>query len=237
MNYKSAEETILYPEYGRHVQNLVKYALTIEDDAKRQSIVEGIIVLMGQILPNHRNVEEQQDRFWNHICHIADYKLNVTYPDTVEIIRVEDHPKPDSLSYPTGSARYRHYGLNVQNLVEKALAMEDKEKQIEFVKIIGNYMKTAYRTWNAEHFVSDEMIINDLAKLSDGQFIIDEDMHFVSIVPQSSGMKKPPRKSNSRSGYSKSRNSNRNNTRKSNRPSNRNNNNNNNRNKNKRKRH
>lgn len=225
MNYKSAEETILYPEYGRHVQNLVNYALTIEDEEKRQSVVDGIIVLMGQILPNTRSIEEQQDRFWNHIFHIADYKLNVKAPEGVEIIRVDDHPKPSELAYPKGSARYRHYGMNVQRLVKKALAMEDEEKKIEFVKIIGNYMKTAYRTWNAEHFVSDEMIINDLAKLSNGEFIIDEDMRFVSVVPQSTGMKKTVRKGG-RSGYSSRSKSN-----------NRNSNNRNNNNRNKRKRY
>lgn len=199
---------------------MVKYALTIEDMEKRQSIVDGIIVLMGQILPNTRSLEEQRDRFWNHIFHIADYKLNVTPPEGVEIIRVEDHPKPSPLAYPTGSARYRHYGMNVQELVKKALAMEDEEKKIEFVKIIGNYMKTAYRTWNSEHFVSDEMIINDLAKLSNGEFIIDEDMRFVSVVPQASGAKKVAKKggrygstrtkSNNRSNNNNNRNNNRN---------------------------
>lgn len=224
MNYISEEEPILYPEYGRHVQNLVEYALTIDDDAKRQSVVEGIIVLMGQILPNARNIEEQKDRFWNHIFHIADYKLNVATPEGVEIIRVDEHPKPTSMAYPKGSARYRHYGMNVQRLVKKALAMEDEEKKKEFVKIIGNYMKTAYRTWNAEHFVSDEMIINDLAKLSKGEFIIDEDMRFVSVVPQSTGVRKPVRKG-ARSGYgSRTKSNNRN-------SNNRNNRNNNNRNK------
>jgi len=232
MNYISEEVPILYPEYGRHVQNLVEYALTIkEDDAKRQSVVDGIIVLMGQILPNARNLDEQKDRFWNHIFHIADYKLNVDVPEGVEIIRNDEHPKPTSMSYPKGSARYRHYGMNVQRLVEKALAMEDEEKKIEFVKIIGSYMKTAYRTWNTEHFVSDEMIINDLAKLSKGEFIIDEDMRFVSVVPQSTGTRKTVRKGGARSGYGSR---NKSNNRNSNNRNTRNNNNNNNRNKRKR---
>lgn len=222
MNYISEEVPILYPEYGRHVQNLVEYALTIKDDAKRQSVVDGIIVLMGQILPNARNLEEQKDRFWNHIFHIADYKLNVTPPEGVEIIKVDEHPKPTPMVYPKGSARYRHYGMNVQRLVEKALAMEDEEKKIEFVKIIGNYMKTAYRTWNAEHFVSDEMIINDLARLSKGEFIIDEDMRFVSVVPQATGAKKVVRKG-ARSGYgSRNKSNNRNANNRSNRNNNRN---------------
>ncbi len=197
MNYKSAEEPILYPEYGRHVQNLVKYALTIEDMDKRQSIIDGVIVLMGQILPNVRNVEEQQDRFWNHIFQISNYELGVKTPDNIEIIRIEDNPKPIKMSYPTGSARMRHYGLNVQRLVDKALKMEDKELQAEFVKIIGNYMKTAYRTWNKEHFVSDEMIATDLARLSKGAFVLEEGIRFVAAVPQSTGL---PRKTNNRKG-------------------------------------
>ncbi len=205
MEYTSNKEDILYPEYGRHVQNLVKYALTIEDKAKRQSFVEGIIELMGQILPEPRNLEEQKTRFWNHIFHIADYKLDVTPPEDVEIVRVTERPKPQKLDYPTSVPKNRHYGSYVQALVRKALEMEDKEKQIEFVKIIGNYMKTAYRTWNSEHFVSDEMIIADLAKLSDGAFVLDEDMRFVSVATPANAPRLPRLRNGGRTKNGKNR--------------------------------
>ena len=62
------------------------------------------------------------------------------------------------IPYPVSEARYRHYGHNVQVLIKKALEMEPGEKQDGFVRTIGSYMKLAYRTWNKEHFVSDDVI-------------------------------------------------------------------------------
>ena len=46
--------------------------------------------------------------------------------------------------------------------------MEPGPKRDGFVAVIGSYMKLAYRTWNKDHYVSDEVIKNDLEKLSDG---------------------------------------------------------------------
>ena len=50
--------------------------------------------------------------------------------------------------------------------------MEDGPKKDGFLLVIGGYMKMAYKTWNREHFVSDEIIKGDLHKMSDGKLII-----------------------------------------------------------------
>lgn len=57
-------------------------------------------------------------------------------------------------------------------LIDKAVNMEDGPIKDGFVEAIGSYMKLAYRTWNKEHYVSDEIIINDLESLSDGRLTI-----------------------------------------------------------------
>ena len=41
--------------------------------------------------------------------------------------------------------------------------------------IIASYMKLAYRTWNREHYVNDEIIKGDLEKLSEGALVLGED--------------------------------------------------------------
>ena len=45
-------------EYGRHVQRMVEYLLTIEDRAKRQQQAQGVIELMGFLNPHLKNVED-----------------------------------------------------------------------------------------------------------------------------------------------------------------------------------
>ena len=52
--------------------------------------------------------------------------------------------------------------------------------------IIAAYMKLAYRTWNREHFVSDDVIKQDLFKMSGGKIQISEDDNRVVTAPMPS---------------------------------------------------
>ena len=83
--------------------------------------------------------------------------------------------KPEPIAYPPSGARFRHYGNNVHLLIKKAQEMEDPIIKEGLVGTIGAYMKLAYRTWNKEHYVSDEIIKNDLDTLSNGTLELDED--------------------------------------------------------------
>ena len=75
----------------------------------------------------------------------------------------------EDMEYPQKKIPYRHYGWNVHNMVQKAVAMEDGPKKEEFSKVIASYMKLAYRTWGKDAFVNDELIKEDLRKMSDGK--------------------------------------------------------------------
>ena len=60
--------------------------------------------------------------------------------------------------------------------------MEDGPIKKEFVDVIGSYMKLAYKTWNKEHFVSDDMIRQDLQSITKGELSIDEDKDLDGLV-------------------------------------------------------
>ncbi len=107
-------------------------------------------------------------KLWSHLLKIADYDIDVVAPAD-SILTKEDVVKPEVMGYPKGAKRYRHYGRNVLQLIAKATEMEDGPKKDAFKETIARYMKLAYRTWNREHYVSDELIIEDLAKMSDGK--------------------------------------------------------------------
>ena len=66
-------------------------------------------------------------------------------------------------------------------MIEKALKMEDGPVRKGFVETILSYMKLSYRTWNKEHFVSDDIIISDLGVMSGNQLSVDED-HTIQVV-------------------------------------------------------
>ena len=169
MEYNSNKEELIIPEYGRNIQGMIRYARDLPTRAERQRYIEEIVILMMQMHPQNRN------KMWKHVFRIAEYNLDVMPPNG-EIPRPEDSRKrPEKVPYPAKETKFRHYGHNVQRLIARALQMEEGPKKEGFVQVIGSYMKLAYKTWNREHYVSDDTIIEDLEHLSGGKLKVTED--------------------------------------------------------------
>jgi Domain of unknown function (DUF4290) len=209
MEYNSELEFLIMPEYGRNVQKLVRHAQSIEDDLLRQNTIEEIVNLIQQLYPQSKNIDDYRGKLWKHIFKIAKYELKAVTPNG-EVPTPEDEKKKiEMIPYPIIESRYRHYGHNIQTLIKKAITMDDPEKKKEFVNTIGSYMKLAFRTWNREHFVSDDLIIQDLISISNGQLHLEEDISFENIMLRS----KPtaPRNSSYKNNNRNPKNNNRNN--------------------------
>ena len=65
MEYNTDRNYLVMREYGRHIQKMVEYLLTIEDRDKRNLQSKSVIELMGFLNPHLRNVE---DLSLIHIC-------------------------------------------------------------------------------------------------------------------------------------------------------------------------
>jgi len=174
LEYNSSRENLTIPEYGRNVQNLINHAKGIENDEERQIFVEKVVRLMLQLNPHSKNLDDVREKIWLHVFRIADYDLNVTPPKGVSVSPEMKRKKPEIVPYPPNQMRFRHYGGNVHAMIKRAREMEDGYLKDAFVEVIGSYMKMAYRTWNTEHFVSDDVIIDDLESLSDGELALTE---------------------------------------------------------------
>lgn len=173
--YNTEREHVRFPEYGRSIQEMVQHALTIEHPQKRQKTVETIISLMIHLGPQgNRNMDDYRDKLWNQVFEIANYELDVTPPPGINIRRREDRAKPEPIGYPTSTMRFRHYGNGVHRLIEKAIEMPDGAKKEGLVEVIGSYMKLAYKTWNKEHYVSDDIVKEDLELISGGRLELHE---------------------------------------------------------------
>ncbi|MEM6316368.1 MAG: DUF4290 domain-containing protein [Bacteroidota bacterium] len=182
MEYNSQRELLVIPEYGRNVQRLILHAKTIEDDEERQAFIEKMVELMYQMHPQNRNIEDYKEKLWKHIFRIAKYDLKVTPPSGIIPTPEDVLKRPEIVPYPKSEARFRHYGNNVTQLIKKAKGMEDGPIKAGFTKVIGSYMKLAYKTWNREHFVSDEVIKNDLLTLSNGELLLAEEISIDNLA-------------------------------------------------------
>ena len=172
MEYNTARSKMLMPEYGRNVQSMVEYLLTIEDRAKRLRNAEAIIELMGTLNPHLKQIEDYKHKLWDHLYQMTDFKLDVDSPypaPTPEQV----FKKPDPIPYPQTTIGNKHFGKNLDALIEKALKETDPEKRQGFTQIIGYYMKLAYTNWHKEP-VHDDMIRTELAALTNGQLLYEQ---------------------------------------------------------------
>ena len=164
------------PEYGRNIQLMVEYVRKIQDKEERQAYAESVVDLMMRMNPGNKHMEDYHEKLWRHFFHIAEYEIDVETP-TGEVPTLETNfKKPDTIPYPHHDMRFRHYGYNIQRMVESALAMEDGPVKDGYFRVIGSYMKLAYKTWNKEHYVSDDIIKEDLTALTKGAFKFDPDI-------------------------------------------------------------
>ena len=158
---------MLMPEYGRNVQKMVEYLVTVEDREKRLRQAEVIIELMGTLNPHLKTIEDYKHKLWDHLYQMTDFNLDVDAPypcPTPEMV----FKKPEVLPYPQEPIQHRHLGKNIQALLEKAMVETNEETKHGLTQAIGYYMKLAYANWHKEP-VHDDMIKNELAEITGGK--------------------------------------------------------------------
>ncbi len=162
------------PEYGRNIQNMVDYCLTIEDREERTNCAYSIIATMGNLFPQLRDLSEFKHLLWDHLAIMSDFKLDIDYP--YEVVKKETlNICPDRVPYSSPqSIRYRHYGKLVQGMIDKAVELTDPEEKKELSIYIANYMKKCYILYNKDG-VADQKIFDDLRNLSKGDLRLSSD--------------------------------------------------------------
>lgn len=171
MEYNTTREHLIIREYGRHIQKMVDYILTIEDREKRTKNAFAIIELMGFLNPQVKQVEDYKHKLWDHLHYISDFKLDVDCPYPVPV-RESYTEKPEPMPYPDHIAKHHHLGKNIELLIEKALKEEDEEKRQGLANAIGYYMKLTYSNWHKE-LVHDDNIQSELAAITGGKLEFD----------------------------------------------------------------
>ena len=186
MEYNTQQRKLPLPEYGRSVQNMVDHALTIENREERQRCANTIIKIMGGMFPYLRDESDNNQKLWDHLAIMSDFKLDIDYP--VEVVKKESlEVKPERIVYPKHTYRFRHYGQYMQTLVKKASEYEEGEEKKQLVNLIANQMRKDFQNWNKDQ-IDTQKIADDLMTLSDGMLKVNpEDIHLVeqrSFMPR-----------------------------------------------------
>jgi len=166
MEYNTDRNHLGLREYGRHIQRMVEYVMTIEDREKRNLQAKAVIELMGFLNPHLRNVDDFRHMLWDHLFAISDFKLDVDSPYPIpqkETYKLKGEP----MKYPRRYPKYAHLGKNLEMVIDKALKEEDAEKKVGFANSIAYYMKLTYSNWHKE-LVHDDTIRTELNVITDG---------------------------------------------------------------------
>lgn len=179
MEYNTDRRDIKLTQYGRNIQKLVDYALTIEDKNERNEAAAQIVQAMEILNPKIRYIDNHKRILWNHLAMMSGYKLDIDYP--YEIVP-EDvvFSNPEQVPLDKTRVAKRQYGRIIEALINKAIEIEDKETQIEFVEIILVQMKRIYINWTKD-VVSDDVIFEDFKKMAKYKLEIPENFK----LPQS----------------------------------------------------
>ncbi len=181
MQYNTERNHLGLREYGRHIQRMVEYVLTIEDREKRNQQAKAVIELMGFLNPHLRNVEDFRHMLWDHLFAISDFKLDVDSPYPIpqkETYKV----KGDPMKYPRRYPKYAHLGKNLELVIDKALKEDNAEKKMGFANSIAYYMKLSYSNWHKE-LVHDDTIKNELNTMTNGELEFNSNTPYIKHRP------------------------------------------------------
>jgi len=163
-DYNTSRPKLFLPEYGRNIQKMVDYILTIPDREERNRLAQAVIIIMGNMNPHLRDINDFKHKLWDHLAIMSNFQLDIDYP--YEIPQPEEFAeKPRRVIYNDNDIRYRHYGKIVESLIEEAIKLPEGDDKDTLTKLIANHMKKSYLAWNRDS-VTDEIIFSDLHELS-----------------------------------------------------------------------
>ncbi len=178
-DYNSTRNKLILSEYGRNVQNMVKYIVALPTKEERNRYAQVVIDLMGFLNPHLRDVADFKHKLWDHLHIISDFQIDVDSPypkPEIEAI----HMKPEPLKYPHQRIKYKHYGKTIELMMEKAKSIEEPDRKQHMVQAIANFMKMAYVQWNKDS-VADETILADLRAMSQGQLKLEDNVNLARV--------------------------------------------------------
>ena len=168
MDYNTTRKRLVLPEYGRGVQQMVDYMLTVADRDERSRMARSVVAIMGSMNPQIREQSDYKHKLWDHLFIMSDFKLDIDAPYPMPS-RESYSYEPEKLPYSNKKPiKQRHYGRIIEDMVRVAVEMTDENIRDEFKLLIANQMKRTHLAWNKDS-VADEEIFSDLYAMSNGK--------------------------------------------------------------------
>jgi hypothetical protein len=188
MEYNTTRGPLTISEYGRNIQEMIRYACGIEDREKRTKAAKFIVNVMAQMHPQAKDSVDYKHKLWDHLYIISDFKMDVDapYPPPPPLTL---STKPERISYHDKEIDFRHYGKNIALIIEKAADYPEGPEKDALVRAIAIQLKKSYLNWNRDS-VTDDVIEEQLKKLSKGRLKLNEEIR-ITATPDPPVRNKP----------------------------------------------
>ena len=173
LTYNTEKEQIVISEYGRCIQEMIKKLTEIDDREQRTEAAKYIISVMVQMNPGIKQSSDYEHKLWDHLYMISGYNLDVDSPYAPPTIESQQK-KPQHIGYQNNDIKYGHYGQYLIKMIEAASKEENDDIREALAYSLAGQMKRNYLEWN-KSVVNDQVIIDDLKRLSDGRLVISDE--------------------------------------------------------------
>ncbi len=124
------------------------------------------------MFPHLRDVSDFRHKLWDHLAIMSDFNLDIDFPYDLPQ-RENLYTKPKKVPYNDRKIIYRHYGSLVDQLIKKAIDIEDIEEKNQLIMLLASHMKKALYYWNKDS-VTDDRVFDDIKKMSNGKLVVKE---------------------------------------------------------------
>lgn len=164
--YNTESERLRLPEFGRTIQSLIDYCVSIPDREERNQCAYAIAGVMANMFPEMKGDNNDMRTIWDQMVIMSEFRLDVDFP--CEVVTEEKmNPKPERIPYNAKRIALRHYGHYVESMVPVIAAMPDSLEKDDLVAEIANHMKKLLTLSNKDG-VDDAKVLRDLEMLSGG---------------------------------------------------------------------
>jgi len=187
LEYNTLRNPLAIKEYGRNVQKMIEYAISIQDRQKRSETAKAIIRVMAEIHPDTKENNQNTDphnqsmdywrKLWDHLFIISNYRLDIDAPFPKPVSEEKKAQKVQHL-YGKSKIIFRTYGRNMETIIKKVAQYPMPQREV-MGKILANHLKKLYLLYN-RNTVNDDLIINQLKEISGGKIILPEDFQLFS---------------------------------------------------------
>ena len=202
--YNTERKALIIQEYGRHVQKMINYAISVPNREKRNELAHAIVSVMKKINPKNQDISDYKHKLWIQLFIMSDFELDVDSPFEKPDKSLWQQ-SPPALKYLQKFPKYRFYGNNIQRMIELAVKWKEDSWKKSLIYIIANQMKKSFLIWNKNTIEDDSIIVKHMEELSAGALSFDPSE--IALTDSSALLKMKTKKkeyySNSRSSNSR----------------------------------